>query len=116
METHYYQPGFLFIPFGMYSKNDVIKPKRDFIPAGVDVIKAAADVIEPDKNQVKLVDGKILHYDVLGGGHGHRHPPGGDRRPGRVPSGAAPSLTFTAIEGAQALAKQLRRGRGAGWC
>ena len=27
-ETHYYQPGFLFIPFGMYSKNDVIKPKQ----------------------------------------------------------------------------------------
>ena len=33
-ETHYYQPGFLFIPFGMYSKNDVVKPKRDFIPPG----------------------------------------------------------------------------------
>ncbi len=26
-ETHYYQPGFLFIPFGMYSKSDVVKPK-----------------------------------------------------------------------------------------
>ena len=23
--THYYQPGFLFIPFGMYGRNDVIK-------------------------------------------------------------------------------------------
>ena len=51
VETHYYQPGFLFIPFGMYSKNDVMKPKRDFIPAGVEMIKAAADVIEPDQNQ-----------------------------------------------------------------
>jgi len=28
-ETHYYQPGFLFIPFGIYGRNDVIKPKRD---------------------------------------------------------------------------------------
>ena len=28
-KTHYYQPGFLFIPFGMYTKNDVIKPKSD---------------------------------------------------------------------------------------
>ena len=37
-ESHYYQPGFLFIPFGMYSKNDVVKPKRDFIPAGVELI------------------------------------------------------------------------------
>ena len=29
-ETHYYQPGFLFIPFGIYSRRDVVKPKRDF--------------------------------------------------------------------------------------
>ena len=32
--THYYQPGFLFIPFEIYNKNDVIKPKSDFFPAG----------------------------------------------------------------------------------
>ena len=62
-ETHYYQPGFLFIPFGMYSKADVVKPKRDFIPAGVQVIAAAAEVIEPDQNRVKLTDGRILTYD-----------------------------------------------------
>lgn len=37
-ETHYYQPGFLFIPFGMYSRRDVVKPKRDFIPSGVKII------------------------------------------------------------------------------
>src|SRR5512141_1205530 len=53
--THYYQPGFLFIPFGMYSKNDVIKPKRDFIPAGVELILSPIEVIEPDHNRVKLV-------------------------------------------------------------
>ena len=39
----------------MYGKTDVVKPKRDFIPAGVEVIKAATDVIEPDQNRVKLV-------------------------------------------------------------
>ncbi|MCJ7802724.1 MAG: NAD(P)/FAD-dependent oxidoreductase, partial [Candidatus Marinimicrobia bacterium] len=33
-ETHYYQPGFLFIPFGIYNNKDVIKPKRDFFPLG----------------------------------------------------------------------------------
>ena len=37
-ETHYYQPGFLFLPFGIYGDKDVIKPKRDFIPAGVEMI------------------------------------------------------------------------------
>lgn len=29
-KTHYYQPGFLFIPFGIYTKQDVTKPKYDF--------------------------------------------------------------------------------------
>lgn len=33
-KTHYYQPGFLFIPFGIYKKEDVIKPKHNFFPRG----------------------------------------------------------------------------------
>ncbi len=28
VEEHYYQPGLLFIPFNIYKRNDVIKPKR----------------------------------------------------------------------------------------
>ena len=37
-KTHYYQPGFLFIPFGIYKKHDVVKPKCEFIPDGVDFL------------------------------------------------------------------------------
>lgn len=64
-ETHYYQPGFLFLPFGIYNKQDVIKPKRDFFAAGVNVIFSAIEIIETDKNQVKLSDGRLLPYDYL---------------------------------------------------
>ncbi len=64
-ETHYYQPGFLFIPFGIYTKRDVIKPKRDFFPPGVNVVFSPIDVIEPDRNRVRLEGGKILPYDYL---------------------------------------------------
>lgn len=64
-ETHYYQPGFLFIPFGIYTKKDVIKPKRDFFPSGVEVIFSGIDKIVADKNQVLLDDGKVLKYDFL---------------------------------------------------
>lgn len=28
-ESHYYQPGFLFIPFGVYSPADVVKPNAE---------------------------------------------------------------------------------------
>jgi sulfide:quinone oxidoreductase len=64
-KTHYYQPGFLFIPFGIYNKNDVIKPKSDFFPPGVKVIFSKIEVIEGKKNQVTLENGKILKYDFL---------------------------------------------------
>lgn len=64
-KTHYYQPGFLFIPFGIYTKNDVIKPKGDFFPSGVNVIYSDIDRIEGEKNIVHLDGGKVLHYDFL---------------------------------------------------
>ncbi|RLD33278.1 MAG: NAD(P)/FAD-dependent oxidoreductase, partial [Bacteroidetes bacterium] len=64
-KTHYYQPGFLFIPFGIYNKSDVIKPKSDFFPPGVNVIYSKIELIEGEKNQVKMEDGRTLKYDFL---------------------------------------------------
>jgi sulfide:quinone oxidoreductase len=64
-KNHYYQPGFLFIPFGIYTKQDVIKPKADFIPPGVKLIFNKIDRIEPDKNRVVIDSGTILTYDWL---------------------------------------------------
>ena len=64
-KSHYYQPGFLFIPFGIYNKEDVVKPKADFFPAGVNVVYAEIDKVVADDNKVLLVDGKVLHYDYL---------------------------------------------------
>lgn len=63
--THYYQPGFLFIPFGTYKKNDVIKPKKKFIPKGVDFIIGEIDVVKPEENYVLLKDGTKYYYDYL---------------------------------------------------
>ncbi len=64
-KTHYYQPGFLFIPFGIYNQDDVIKPKSDFFPPGVDVIYSGVEKINPGNNQVALDNGKVLPYDYL---------------------------------------------------
>jgi len=65
-ETHYYQPGLLFIPFGIYSSRDVQKPKRDFIPNGVKLILSGIELIEPDKNKVTLTrDKQVINYDYL---------------------------------------------------
>ena len=64
-KNHYYQPGFLFIPFGIYTRQDVIKPKADFIPSGVKLLFNKIDRIEPDKNRVLLDGGTVLSYDWL---------------------------------------------------
>jgi len=65
-ETHYYQPGLLFIPFGIYSSRDVQKPKRDFIPNGVKLILSDIELIEPDKNRVTLTrDKQVINYEYL---------------------------------------------------
>lgn len=65
-ETHYYQPGFLFIPFGVYTKKDVIKPRRNYIPPNVELIISKIELIEADKNRVLIQkDNRFLSYDYL---------------------------------------------------
>ncbi len=64
-KTHYYQPGFLFIPFGIYKKDDVIKPKANFFPPGTNVIFSPIDKIVAEENKVLLEGGKVLNYDYL---------------------------------------------------
>jgi sulfide:quinone oxidoreductase len=107
-ETHYYQPGFLFIPFGMYSKNDVIKPKRDFIPHNVEMIVSEIEIIEPEHNRVKIAkDGRYLNYDFLVIATGARTRP--DQTPGLADHEWHKSIhDFYTIEGAVDLARHLR--------
>ena len=64
-ETHYYQPGFLFIPFGIYTRKDVIKPKRDFFPPNSNVIMSEIEKMEPEQNRVILKNNVVLPYDYL---------------------------------------------------
>jgi len=63
-EVHHYQPGWLFIPFGIYTAKDCAKPKRDFIPPKVDFVLDEIVGVSPDKQQV---DGKkgSYNYDWL---------------------------------------------------
>jgi sulfide:quinone oxidoreductase len=111
-ETYYYQPGFLFIPFGMYSKNDVIKPKRDFIPAGVELIMSPIELIEPDHKRVRLVkDKRTLNYDFLVIATGTQTHP--DQTPGLQEEEWHKTIfDFYTVEGAVALAKHLRTWQG----
>jgi sulfide:quinone oxidoreductase len=111
-ETHYYQPGFLFIPFGIYSKNDVIKPKRDFIPAGVELIMSPIEHIDAEHNRVTLAkDKRILAYDFLVIATGCQIRP--EQTPGLKDGAWGHTIhEFYTVDGAVALAKHLRTWRG----
>src|SRR5512137_1246469 len=65
-QNHYYQPGFLFVPFGIYQPKDTYKPNRKYIPSGVEFINSEIDAIDPDTNKVTLVkDKQVIQYDYL---------------------------------------------------
>lgn len=72
---HYYQPGFLFIPFGIYSPEITVKPSKKFIPNGVNYIQKKIEVVKPKENKVVLGDGQELNYDLLIAATGARTAP-----------------------------------------
>lgn len=110
-KTHYYQPGFLFIPFGMYKKNDVIKPKSDFFPVGLNVIYSKIDKIEPENNRVLLEEGVVLNYDYLIIATGTRTAP--EETPGlKGDLWYKDIFDFYTIEGALALADYFKTWKG----
>ena len=64
-KTHYYQPGFLFLPFDIYTTKQVKKNGKKFIPKDVNYIQEKIELIVPDENKVNLENGTILDYDIL---------------------------------------------------
>lgn len=64
--VHYYQPGFLFLPFGIYEEKDLYKDKKSYIPQHADYIQAEVERILPKENLIQLKGEKQpLNYDLL---------------------------------------------------
>lgn len=61
---HVYQPGFTFIPFGIYSAQGCIKPLTNFLPKGVALYQGEIERIDPEKREV-TGGGRVLSYDWL---------------------------------------------------
>ncbi len=111
-ETHYYQPGFLFIPFDIYTPSDVVKPKRNFIPPNVEMVISDIELIEPDQNRVTLTrEGRVIRYDLLVVATGSRIEP--EETEG-LKNGAwyENIFDFYTIEGATALSRFLKFWKG----
>src|SRR5271165_6143142 len=64
-EEHYYQPGFLFVPFGVYRMRELVKPRRQYLPGQVRFILSGIERIDPAAKTVVLAAGETLRYDCL---------------------------------------------------
>jgi sulfide:quinone oxidoreductase len=104
-ELHHYQPGWLFIPFGVYTEKDCVKPKREFIPKGVEFILDEIIGIAPDK---KLVEGKKgkYNYDWLVIATGARIVP--EEIEGMMDDWGKNTFNFFTLEGASELFKKFK--------
>ena len=101
--THFYQPGFLFIPFGYYTRKNIEKPVRTLFKDNINIINNEVAKITPDENMVLLKDGTTLAYDILIIATGTRISP--EDTPGlRGELWQKNIFDFYTIEGAEALA------------
>jgi sulfide:quinone oxidoreductase len=64
-DSHVYQPGLLFVPFGLASLDEIVRPRRRQLHNGIVFHETEAAWVELDRDEVALLDGTVLEYDVL---------------------------------------------------
>ena len=109
--NHYYQPGFLFVPFGINTPKQLAKPQRVFFRKGIDRIQAKVERVDPGSNRVELDNGEVLDYDLLVIATGTRIVP--EETEGLKGDGWHRDIfDFYTYEGSVALAEKLRSWKG----
>jgi sulfide:quinone oxidoreductase len=64
-DRHVYQPGLLFVPFGLAHVEDIVRPRSSQLHRGIDFVNRLIDWVDIDSQQVHLQGGDTLGYDVL---------------------------------------------------
>jgi len=112
-DRHVYQPGLLFVPFGLTDVDDIVRPRRRQLRDGVAFHEAEVERVDLDADSVHLEDGRTLPYDVLVVATGTRLQP--EETEGMTGPGWMENVfTFYSAAGASALARalaELDRGR-----
>ena len=60
-----YQPGQTLVAAGVWDKSEIIYDTKDFVPAGVKMIKDKAKEFDPENNKVMTESGLTVSYDYL---------------------------------------------------
>ena len=62
---HVYQPGLLFVPFGLARVAEIVRPRGRQLRSGVAFHETEIDSVSLENAEVSLRDGSVLPYDVL---------------------------------------------------
>ena len=107
-DRHVYQPGLLFVPFGMAQVDEIVRPRRRQIRDGVVFHEREIDSVSIERDEVTLDDGTVLPYDVLVVASGARLQP--EETEGLTAAGWNENVfTFYEPESADALRGSLER-------
>ena len=99
---HIYQPGLLFLPFGLADAEDLVRPRDRQLRKGIDFIESDIERVEVGDRRVLLTDGRALPYDALVVATGARLAP--EETEGLVGPGWMDRVfTFYDLPGARAL-------------
>jgi sulfide:quinone oxidoreductase len=107
-DRHVYQPGLLFVPFGLAEPEEIVRPRGAQLRDGVELVVSEIDRVETGENAVYLADRRVLPYDLLVIATGATLLP--EETEGLTgPGWGERVFTFYDLEGATALRDALRR-------
>lgn len=104
--THHYQAGWLFVPFSIYTLKDCERPKKSFIPRGVQFVQDTIVNVDPEKKVVTCESSKHT-YDWIIMSTGCRIAP--EEVDGLMDDWHGSIHDFYTPNGAVALEKQLKQ-------
>lgn len=105
-DRHVYQPGLLFVPFGLADPEDIVRSRVRQLHDGIEYHQRAIHHVDVDADRVHLADGTVLQYDVLVVATGSRLVP--EETEGLTGAGWMEKVfTFYDLPGATALAAKL---------
>jgi len=104
-DRHIYQPGMLFVPFGIQKSNTLVRSRKKYILPGVNFVIDEITHIYPDKKEVKTKNHKFS-YDFLIISTGCRIVP--EENDGLMDAWGKNAFSFYTIEAAEMLRKKLK--------
>ena len=110
-DLHLYQPGLLFLPFGDYRQDEIVKRRKNLLDPSVELVLGEVDRVAPTENKVYVTGHAPLAYDVLIVATGSRILP--EQTTGLTgPGWKETAFDFYTLEGALALRDALDRFEG----